>query len=177
MSRLRPLRAAPLQHDPAVLRRHANAEAVRFLPAAGIRLVRALALHVSRCRGPGCPRPRKAARASPWPASSVDVVVNTPPRLGETSMLCGHVSGCQRCDGSTAESPARKRFNAGIAYTSTARPIPRVLQSPFPSRPGGQPTVGIGFLPKISTSCGKDCGKATRALAQRDTGQVNCLLF
>jgi hypothetical protein len=35
-----------------------------------------------------------------------------------------------------------------------------VLQSPSLPHPGLRLRLGLGFLPKISTSCGKDCGKA-----------------
>jgi hypothetical protein len=38
-----------LQHNPAVFRRHANPEPVRFLSAAGVRLKRTLSLHVALC--------------------------------------------------------------------------------------------------------------------------------
>jgi len=46
---LAPLGAAPLENDASILRGHADPEAVRFLSAALVRLICALALHVSRC--------------------------------------------------------------------------------------------------------------------------------
>src|SRR5205085_4046203 len=45
---LAPLGATPLQHNPAVLRRHPHPEAMGLGPAAGIRLVSTLALLRSR---------------------------------------------------------------------------------------------------------------------------------
>jgi len=60
---LAPLGAPAREHDSAVLGRHANPEAVSLRAAAGIRLIRTLALHVvSRGRGYA---PRKFALSEP----------------------------------------------------------------------------------------------------------------
>jgi len=74
-----------------------------------------------------------------------------------------------------AESPARKKFNAGIAFASTARPIPRVLQSPFPI-PTWWSTYGLDWVPPQDFhNLWKRLWKSTRALSSWTPGQVNCL--
>jgi hypothetical protein len=136
------LRAPALQDDASVLRCHTDEEAVRFLPSARIRLISALALHCVSL-----------------------------PRLDETPILRASCRYCQRW---TAMNSARffSRRSSEIGATPAedlTRGSPNFHCSshsacatvPFPSPPRrARLRLGLGFLPKISTRCGKDCGKA-----------------
>ena len=145
-----------------------------FLPPTLIRLVRALALHVSRCRGSGCParaRPESppGGRLLRWMSS-----LNAAPS-GRNFNAMRPVLWLSTWDANLLSRLRAKNLTRGSLLLPLLGRFLVCYSRRSLSRPGGQPMVWIGFLPKISTTCGKDCGKSTRALRSWTPGQVNCL--
>ena len=171
---LAPARATPRQHNAAVLRRHANAEAMSLLPPTLVRLIRALALHVSRCRGPGCP---VRARPESRPAAGFfgRCRGETPPVWAKLQCYAARLVAVNVGQTSLRRLRAKDLTRGSLYFHSSAESACATV--PFPSRPGGE-TYGWDWVPPQDFhKLWKRLWKSTRAVRRRTPGQVNCRRF